>query len=216
MGSQKVKTDKAEPASAPEAGPVKEVPKGPAMKKWKGKEWFSVKAPKMFENRVIGDIPATDPQSLVGRNIVATMAELGGNPNSYFLKFRFKITSVEGKEADSRFNGMDVMKERIYRIVRKGTSRVEIITDIETNDKWVLHVKTLVILNRLSDYEIQKKVRLKVVKMLKDLAVNSSLEDFVKAVSDDLVQKNIKKYCSPIYPIRFCVVAKIGVKKPGK
>lgn len=210
MGSQKTK--EAPPA---EKGEKRGEPKERAAKKWKGKEWFVVTAPEMFGEAEIGEIPATDPQSLIGRNLEVSLADLGGNPNSYYIKLMFKITGLEGDRAVARFNGLNVMAERIYRIVRKRTSRVEVISDVETKDGWQLHVKILVILNRVSDTQIQRKIRLMAMDFLKDFASKSPIKDFVQTACDELIQKNIKKFGSKVYPIRFCEVARIQVRKAG-
>jgi len=219
MGSQRVKEEKEtkeKPKESPKEKPVAGAAKERAVKKWKGKDWFTVIAPKMFDEKELGEIPATDPQHVMGRNIEASLAELSGNPSKYRVKLRFKVHSVDGNRALTRFNGLNLVKEQVFRVVRKRTSKVEIVHGFETKDKWLLHFKVFAVLNRSTDTEIQKKVRSKAVDFLKNFASKATVDDVVKTVCDGLVQKNIKKFGSSIYPIRFCEVIKIDVKKVGK
>ena len=55
--------------------PAKKV-KGSARKvkdKWKAKEWYSLHAPRMFNESEIGETPSADPESLYGRSLPATI-----------------------------------------------------------------------------------------------------------------------------------------------
>ena len=67
--------------------------------KLKGKEWFEITAPKFFGDFVIGETIAFDPSQLKGRIIETSLTDITGDPNKYYLKFFFKIESVDGKKA---------------------------------------------------------------------------------------------------------------------
>jgi small subunit ribosomal protein S3Ae len=209
MGVQRVKEE-------PEAG-IKEVksPKERGVKKWKGKDWFIVMSPAMFGRREIGEIPATDSQSLIGRDIEVSLGELVNNPAKYYIKVRFKIRKVEGSRALTEFDGFKLVKDQVFRIVRKRTSKVEIVSDVETKDKWLLHFKIFAILNRTADSPVRKKVRLQAMDFLRNFASKAGVDDVIKTACEGLIQKNIKKYGSKIYPVRFCEIIKIDVKKQG-
>lgn len=209
MGAQRVK--KEEPVEEKKAPPKERV-----VKKWKGKEWFSVIAPPMFGSQELGEIPTTDPKSLINRTIEVSLAELLNNPTKYYMKLSFRIISLNGKKAQTRFNGLKLVKEQIFRIVRKRASKVEIIHDVETKDGWLLHLKLFAILNRSCNLEIQRKVRKQATGLIEEFVSKATIDDVVKTAADGLIQKNIKKFGSSIYPIRFCEIVKIDVKKIGK
>ncbi|MBL7160593.1 MAG: hypothetical protein ISS93_01940 [Candidatus Aenigmarchaeota archaeon] len=219
MGTQKVKEGKPEKAAEKPKEEKKEPSskvKERAVKKWKGKDWFTVKAPAMFNGKELGEIPATSSQSLPGRTLEVSLADLVNNPSKYHIIVKFRIYSVKDSEALTRFDGLNLVKSQIFRVVRKRTSKVEVVGDVETKDNWKLHYKIFAVLNKVSDQEIQRKVRKKVIGFVKDFASKSSVDDFVKTACDGLIQKNIKKFSSNIYPIRHCEIVKVEVKKPGK
>lgn len=209
MGTQKVK-------EAPAEGKPAAKPKEQVVKKWKGKEWFTVHAPGFLGGREIGEIPATDPKSVVGRNLDVALSTLLGNPSKYFMKYRFKIDQVEGNQATTTFHGFHLIKEQVFRVTRKRTSKVELVRDLTTTDGWKLHFKLFVVMNRSSNTELQRKVRNKAGDLLTDFVTKASLADVLKTSGDGLIQKNIKKFTSKIYPIRFCEIVKIEVVAPGE
>jgi small subunit ribosomal protein S3Ae len=165
----------------------------------------------MFNERVLGEIPTTDPKSLVNRVLEVSLADVIGNPSKFYIKFRFKVDRVEGSKAFTTFDGYAVIKEQIFRMVRKRLQKVEVIRDVETKDGWKLHMKAIIMLNRNTDTNLQRKVRLKTMDILTDFTSKTSLDDLIKTISNNILQKNIKKQSSKIYPVRSCEVVRIGV-----
>lgn len=212
MGSQKPKKDAQEKPQ--EVQPA--VQKEKTIKKWKGKDWFTFVSPALFGSKDIGDTPATDPKSLSERNIEVSLAELTGNPSKYTMKVKLHAQAIEGNKILTRFNGLYLIKEQIFRIVRKRASKIEIVCDVETKDQWLLHLKVFAILNKSSNAEIQKKIRLQTIGFLKDFSSKAPVKDVIKTACDGLIQKNIKKFGSKTYPIRFCEIIKMEVLKAGK
>ena len=222
MGQQKPKTE--EKPENTEA--KKEEPKGESQapqrdeksqKKWKGKDWFVILAPKMFNEMVLAETPTTDPATLVGRNVEIGVSEILGQPQKYYMKLFFKITDVDSRNAYTRFNGYATTREYLYRVVRKRNQKVESTDTFDTRDGWKLQITSMAILNRNTDSEIQKKVRIVMVNHIKEAARKSGADDIVKRVLEGSLQKEIRKLGSKVYPVRFCEVSKIEVvKAPAK
>jgi len=219
MGQQKSKERPEEKApeqpkeqkQAPEAGQPSQ------QKKWKGKDWFAVLAPKMFGEMRLADTPAMDPESIMGRNLEISVSDLIGQPNKYYMKVFFKVTDVDARNAYTRFNGYCVGREHLSRAVRKRAQKVESINYFTTKDGWKIQVTSVAVLNRNTESEIQKKVRNAVVAHLEETAKRSGLDDILKKVIEGSLQREMKKLGSRIYPVRFFEVAKIEVMKaPGK
>ncbi|RLJ05193.1 MAG: hypothetical protein DRP13_00165 [Candidatus Aenigmatarchaeota archaeon] len=193
----------------------REEKKATVTKKWKGKDWFNILAPKMFNQAFLSETPATDSASLIGRNIEINVGAFLKNPKKHHMKIKFKIIEVSGKNALTRFNGFVCAREYVFKIVRKRSQKVEIINDFETKDGWKLQITGLIILNRNTETTVQRKIRLKAEAMIKEFARNHTINDFVKKIIDEVLQKSIKKKCSKIYPVRFSEITKIEVKKAG-
>jgi len=190
--------------------------RGPS-KKWKGKDWFSVIAPKMFGEVRLADTPAMDPDSLMGRNLEMSVSDLMGQPGKYYMKIFFKVTEVDSRNAYTRFNGYSVAREHLSRMVRKRNQKVESVDYFSTKDGWKIQVTSIAMLNRNTESEVQKKVRRAIVSRLEETAKKSGVDDILKKIIEGSLQKEMKKIGSKIYPVRFFEVAKIEVvKAPGK
>lgn len=210
MAKEKAQAQKQEKGKQEAARPEAKAEK---IKRWKGKDWFSILAPKGFKELHLAEIPALEAKSVIGRNIEIGVSELMDNPSKYHMKLRFKVTDVDGSVAHTRFNGFFVVQEAIARMARKKASKLESVEDVSTADGWGLHIKVVSTLNRKSYTQIQKKIRAEIVSTLRETVSKSSLEDLITSIVNGILQKNIKKAGSKIYPIRFTEVAKIEVLK---
>ena len=183
-------------------------------RKWKGKDWYAILAPKTFGEIHVAETPATDPKNLIGRTIEISAAELPSEhqPKPH-MKVYFKIVSVDGNNAKTIFNGFEVAKEYLFRVVRKRTSKLDIVSEAETKDNWKLQISSITVLNRKAETEIETSIRKYVENFLKEFASKASIDDFVKAVLEDALQQHVKKFGSKIYPVRFNEISKIEVMK---
>ena len=184
-----------------------------ASKKWKGKDWFAILAPKMFNEVRLAETPTMDSANLIGRNLEIGASELLGQPQKYYMKLFFKVTDADSRNAYTRFNGYATSREYIYRVVRKRNQKVESTDYFDTRDGWKLQITSMAILNRNTDSEIQKKVRIIMVNHIAEAAKKSGVDDLVKKVLEGSLQKEIRKLGTKIYPVRFCEIAKIEVVK---
>jgi len=167
----------------------------------------------MFREVSLAETPATDPKSLLGRNVEVSADVLTGNRRKYYMKLRFKINSVSERNAFTRFEGYACTRDYLYRIVRKRLQKVETINEIKTKDGWKLQVTTLTVLNRNTETTTQGKVRAEVDRLWKETAEKSTIEDIVKKTIDGAIQNIIRKRGSKIYPVRFSEICKIEVLK---
>ena len=186
-----------------------------AVKKWKGKDWYIVLAPRNFGGNVIAETPVLDPKMLLGRSIDVNMADLTGKASKFYMNLKFRINGIEGKNASTEFSGYYCLREHLFRVVRKRCQKVRTVDNVETKDNWKLQVTTLIILNRRTNAKVETMERKLISDYLRGFANNSGIEDFVKATINGIVQKHIRKEGSRIYPVRFSEIESIEVLSPG-
>lgn len=200
---EKIKKRKEARAERPE----KEV----LVKKWKGKDWFSILSPDIFGKNFLYETPTTDPNSLVGRVVEVGVPDLTGDQTKYYMKVRFRINRIDEGKAFTEFHGFRCATEYIFRMVRKGSQRVDVNQVINTMDGYKLRIGFIGILNRNVETTVKGRFRKFVTELLKENATKITLDDFVKGVIAGVIQKKIKKRGSTIYPVRFSEINKIEV-----
>ena len=103
-------------------------------KKAKGKRWYTVVAPKMFGKVEIGKTITDDPEKLMGRKISVSLMTLLNDFRKYYMKFTFRVISIDGEQATTEFDGSKCVRDYISRMVRRRSRRVDTIQDLVTKD----------------------------------------------------------------------------------
>ncbi|RLJ06543.1 MAG: hypothetical protein DRP12_03860 [Candidatus Aenigmatarchaeota archaeon] len=181
-------------------------------KKWKGKDWYVILAEEPFKGKELGEIPATDPKQIPGRTLEIGVDELTGREADAHMKIKFKVERLEDGRGFAKPVGFYLMREYLTRAVRKKTQKVEAIHDLKSQDGLLLHIKTQLVFNRNVYKSLQTSARKKVGEILAQ-AEKQPFSKFLLDVISGRIQKQIKKECSKIYPVRFAEIAKIELKK---
>lgn len=147
--------------------------------------------------------------------VEVSLSDLMSQPQKHYMRLFLKTVELDGRSLRTVFGGFVLSKEQIFRIVRKRTDKLEVVNTVQTKDNWTIQVTTIAVLNRNAETSVQKKIRNEVDRFIKDRASNSTMDEFVKLVINNIFQVGIKKTCSKIYPVRFSEIAKIEVVKAG-
>ena len=91
--------------------------------KWKSKEWYKLRAPRMFNEAEIGETPSADPAFILGRTVEVTVQELTGDYSKMNIKLKFKVTDVDGYDAKTVFVGHELTSEYVRRLTRRKKTR---------------------------------------------------------------------------------------------
>lgn len=170
--------------------------------KLKGKQWFTILSPKYFGENEIGKTVAAIPNNLVGKTVNVSAVELTNDINKYYLKFKFKITSVNSDKAFTQFFGSECMQDYISRMVLHRVRRIDSIQDLTTTDKMKIRVKGLTIVSKKVKSSITLKIREFVSDLIKKQVEESTLEEFLQKMLSNEIKNKILREGRRIYPIR--------------
>lgn len=178
-------------------------------KKLKGKEWYTLISPKMFDEKPLGETPVGDPKTLIGRKVEALLTNLINDLSKYYFKFYFTVNDVKENKAYTEFVGLECLRDYISRLIRHGISRIDTIQDLATKDKKKIKVKTITITNRRIKKGIEKDVRKFVEDEVKKDVQSMKLDEFLGKIIDDTLKNQILNKGSRIYPLRTFEIRKI-------
>lgn len=182
-----------------------------AKKKIKGKEWFSIIAPKMFDEREIGKTLTSEPKTLIGRKMTIGLLELLSDMSKYYMTIIFKIKEVKGDKAFTQFDGLECLKDYISRLVLKRVRLVYTVQDLATKDGINIRVKSIAIIPQRIKTSVKKKVKDKIKAMLKAEVEKSTIEQFLEKIISDRIKNKVIRDTRSIYPVRNFEIRKIEV-----
>ncbi len=112
-----------------------------ALGKWAFKNWYPVYSPTIFNEVPVGEAPAEEVGKLLNRTIGVTLFDITKDLSHLTIKLTFQIDRVEGDRAFTRFKEMELARDYIRSLVRRGSSKVEA-SDVEYVSKLFADLKT--------------------------------------------------------------------------
>ena len=179
------------------------------------KQVITIYSPEYFGYKEIGATWAVDPQQAVGRTIWVSLYTLTGDFSKQYLLIRFKIVRVKDRVAETVFYGHEYGREFIRSLVRRGSSRIDGIFDIETRDGFRLRVQaTAFTLRRVRSHSLKaKKIRKVMKQILEDAAKKLTLAQLAQELVLGKTASDIYQEAKKIEVLRHVGVIKSKVLK---
>lgn len=170
--------------------------------KWKLKKWYQVIAPKVFGEVVLGTTPADDPLKLIGRVMEVTLYDITGDLTQVHIHLYFQIIDVQGDKAITRFKGHELSRDYMKSLIRRKSSKIQGIFDVETKDGYRLRITAVT----LTSYRCKTSQKKAIRKIMRDIIVNESkqmtLDELIQAMIFGRFAQEIAEAARKIYPIR--------------
>ena len=180
-------------------------------KKIKGKTWFTVVAPKFFEEKSLGETPADEAKKVMFRVVEAPLINLTNDMSKFYIKMKFRVIKVEDTKAYTEFAGLECLRDYISRMIRRGIERIDTRQVLETKDGRKIIVKTITITNRRVTRGVGKTIRKFVEEKIEKYVKSNKLDGFLESILNDSLKNEIMKEGSKIYPLRDFIVRKVEV-----
>jgi len=176
--------------------------------KWRDKDWYSIVAPSYFGGTDLGSIPSDDPSRLVGRVVDATLYDLTNDFAHQYLKMYFQVSEIEGKTARTVFKGHDYSRDYLRSLVRRKTTRIDIIINTTTKDDYQLRLAVCAFtLTRIRTTQ-EQAVRTIMKKIVEEKAKNLTFDQFVQEIVLGKIASDIYNEAKKVAPLRH-----VGIRK---
>jgi len=176
--------------------------------KWRSKDWYVVMSPSYFGGVELGAVPSDDPSKLVGRTIDATLYEITNDFAHQYLKMYFQITDIDGKTARTIFKGHEYSRDYLRSLVRRRTTRVDLIINVTTKDGYQLRLAICAFtLTRIRTSQ-EQTIRTLMKKLIEEKASNLTFDQFAQETVLGKIASDIYNEAKKIAPLRH-----IGIRK---
>ncbi len=186
----------------------KVVKKGKAIDKWKRKQWYTLVAPAEFDRKVLGETVAEKPKNLMSRTIVSDLGQLTGQRQKRYVKVVFQVEKVEGNNANCKTAGHEVSFSFLNRLLRRRTSKVEVVQTVETEDKARMRVKTVALSVRKLTRKQERSIRKFVSEFIERAAGKKGFQQFSQELIFGALASKLFKQVSKIAPLKRVEVIK--------
>jgi len=170
--------------------------------KWRSKTWYMVMAPSYFGNVELGAIPADEPEKLVGRVVDSTLYDITNDFSHQYLKMRFQITEIDGKNAKTMFKGHEYSRDYLRSLVRRRTTKVDDLSNVTTKDGYNLRVDASAFtLSRIKTSQ-EHVLRRIMDKIIREKAAALTMDQFAQEIVLGKIASDIYNEAKKIAPLR--------------
>ena len=185
--------------------------------KWRSKEWYSIVSPSYFGGSELGSVPADDSSKLIGRVVDSTLYDLTNDFAHQYLKMFFQVSEVEGKTARTFFKGHEYSRDYLRSLVRRRTTRVDIIDNITTKDGYQMRLAvsafTLARIRTTQEHAIRAMMK----KIVEGKAKELTFDQYVQEVVLGKIASDIYNEAKKVTPLRHVGIRKSKlVAQPGQ
>jgi len=197
------------------------------------KEWYDIKVPAIFQNRLCGKTPVTKTigtkiasEQLKGRVFEISLGDLNKQAeDAEFRKIRLVCEEVQGSAVLCNFYGMTFTRDKLCSLVRKFQTLIEANVDVKTTDGFTVRVFVIGFTKKQQN-QIKRtayaqsaqvrKIRQTMIDVLnKEVSKGDMKELFQKLVAGSIADE-ITKSVESTFPMQNVFLRKVKIVKAPK
>lgn len=182
------------------------VKKAKTVDKWRKKKYFSILAPKVFQERELGQALAYEPASIKGRRVTSTLMVLTGNMKKQDINVTFTVEKVQGDTAFTRADKYEVAPAALKRKVRRQKDRIDESFQCVTKDNRLVRIKPMVLTAIKTSRLVKAALRKDLMRFLLNYARKTDYDSLFMDVVNEKLQREILGRCKKIVPTRFVII----------
>lgn len=184
--------------------------------KVKKKKWFEIVAPKLFDERVIGETTVTEASRLIGKPVLLNLMALTNDPRKQNISIKFNVESVKDDKAFTRVTGYYLSSSSFRRMMRRATKRIDDSIIAETSDNVRVRIKPFLLTRKYVTGSISSNVRKLTRSFISKQVKKNTYEELVDAVVTNKFQRSLSAHLKRIYPLRVCEIKTLYIEKERK
>ncbi len=185
--------------------------------KWREKRWITILAPDSFNNVPVAYVPITNDENAVGRVIDVTLFDiLKGDQSQHQYKIFFQIDKVQGDRATTIFKKYEYAKEFLRSMVRRGSSKINLIIDAKTKDGYVFRLKLLILTHRQLNTSRQNALRLIAQDVIQKTVPQMTIDQFVQATCYGKINSDIMAAAKKLIRVRHVGFEKVKLVRTAE
>jgi small subunit ribosomal protein S3Ae len=178
--------------------------------KWTSKQWYTIRAPPIFNEAEIGETLADEEEKLVDRVAEATLQDVTGDFSKQHVKCYFRIRGTRGTDAVTTFDGHDLTSDYVRRLVRRSHAKVDVVHDVTTSDGFTVRLKPMIVSERDAQKAQEKEMRKRAIEVCEEVS-EGTFNDVTRKILEGDVAKEIYERARLILPLKRVEVRKSEV-----
>lgn len=180
--------------------------------KWKMKNWFTVRAPKIFNDAAVGEMPANDEKAAMGRNVTVSLDYLTKNPSHAYTNVVLKITEVKGDAAQTKLVRIELLQSYLRSFVRRYRSVSSAVIPATSKDGASAVVKLIAVTRARAAHTKITGVRKEMSDFTRNYFSENDIDSITSAIIEGKFQQELAAKLDHIIDLNKVEVRKLELK----
>ena len=185
-------------------------------KSGKKKSWFTVLAPKVFNEMVVGETSAVDAQDIVGRKVKSSLMTFTRSMKKQSITVTLKVKEIKDGKAMTDIDSFVTNPSAIKRLVRRRRAKIDDSFVCKTKDSKLVRVKPMILTKSNTSNSTLTSIRHVMRYMFIMNVMKLTYGQFVDAVLNDKLVREVKKHVNVVYPVRIVSVRAFELEENPK
>ena len=165
------------------------------------KRWYSLEAPKMFNNVVFGETPTSDPKNLVGRSVKTSLKTFVKTGKRQAVEVKLRVSEVKGSSCVTELESLTIPQPMVKRLVRRAKKRVDDSFIVVTKDETKVRLKPMLLVKDNVQHGILTDLRALAKGYYTELAKELTFSELVNKIIQGDSAKELKQQLRKVYPV---------------
>ncbi|SVD25702.1 uncharacterized protein METZ01_LOCUS378556 [marine metagenome] len=191
------------------------IPRTKVKDKWKGKMWYRLHAPSMFNYAVMAHTPADSPEIVNGRVTEVPLEQLTGDYNQKNFMIKFRVNETRGNNAFTSFDGHRLTSDYKRALTRRRNSRIDCNFVLTLQDEVQIRIKPIILVDKRIKKSQERLLRAITHEHLVKTISKMSLSETLKTIYSGDLSKEVSAALKSSYPTKRVEISKINVINPA-
>jgi small subunit ribosomal protein S3Ae len=182
----------------------------------KKKRWVLVVAPKLFNEREIGEMHVEEPKNAVGRKFSVSVTTLTGEPQKQNIMAKFLITGFVGERLQTELIVYKLNTAATKRLMRRNRSKIDDSIVYTTEDGKKVRVKPMVITRGRAQGGVKSEIRRKMKEHLSNTIPKTQYEQLMREIIQGKFQRTMQDSLRKTHPVAGSEIRHIELIIPKK
>jgi small subunit ribosomal protein S3Ae len=183
--------------------------------KWKGKMWYRLHAPSMFNYAIMAHTPADSPEAVNGRVTEIPLEQLTGDFSQKNFMVKFRINETRGNNAFTSFDGHRLTSDYKRALTRRKNSRIDCNFIVNLQNDVIIRIKPILMVDKRVKKSQEKMLRSVAHKYVEENLSKLSISETLKKIYSGDLSKEIASILKTTYPTKRVEISKISVMNPS-
>lgn len=175
---------------------------------WKTKRWYTVMAPKIFNEVEVSQVPAQDDPHLLNRVMEIPLKDITKDLAHLYTAVRLRVSEVKGNAAHTKFIGHSLSREYLNTLARRHREKLDVVFHLKSKDGVDFTLKLVVVTAEKCSQVQRRALHHQLVELVKGKAKDTDFAPFMLDILYGKMGNELHGHLNKIAPIR-----KVEVRK---